>query len=231
MPPAMVPEQSSPKPGHRRVRQRIERVVFISGLALLSIYGAALLHRAAGSRAAVAVIEAASAEPNAEHIAAAREEAVDFKLWSQKRINAYRDSLRLLQGDPLAVVAMERLGIKAPVFAGTDDLVLNRGVGWITGTARPGEPGNSGIAGHRDGFFRALKDVVVGDSLVLQTRSRRLVYRVDEIVIVFPENVEVLRPRGGRSITLVTCYPFYFAGDAPQRFVVHARLEEELPGQ
>ena len=124
----------------------------------------------------------------------------------------------------MAVLGIGKLRLRVPVFEGTDDLVLNRGLGWIDGTARPGERGNIGIAGHRDGFFRGLKDIAVGDAMELETLGKRATYVVDEIEIVAPEQVEVLRPRAAPAITLVTCYPFYFVGDAPQRFIVHATL-------
>ena len=116
------------------------------------------------------------------------------------------------------------------MFEGTDDLALNRGVGWIAGTARPGEAGNGniGIAGHRDGFFRGFKDILLGDEVELSTLEGVSFYAVDSIEIVSPDNVTVLRPRGVPSLTLVTCYPFYFVGDAPQRFIVHATLKRQV---
>jgi sortase A len=126
----------------------------------------------------------------------------------------------------MAVLRIARIGIVAPVVEGTDDLSLNRGVGWISGTARPGETGNIGIAGHRDGFFRALKDVAAGDAIELDTFFGMKTYRVDQIEIVTPDDVRVLLPRASPSLTLVTCYPFYFMGDAPQRFIVHAALQK-----
>ena len=104
---------------------------------------------------------------------------------------------------------------------------LNRGVGRIIGTARPGGPGNIGIAGHRDGFFRGLKDISVGDDVELTTTKERATYIVDQIEIVSPTDVRVLQPRGVSSLTLVTCYPFYFVGDAPNRFIVHASLASD----
>jgi len=189
---------------------------------LLVIYGAAWLHRTIGLTAALRSFEAEQEAPGS-----GQDASVDFSLWSEKRIKAYRGSLTLMKDEPVALLAIDRLGIKAPVFAGTNDLVLNRGLGWIAGTAKPGEPGNSGIAGHRDGFFRALKDVAVGDAVELHTRRARLTFHVDEIEIVNPENVGVLRPRGAVSLTLVTCFPFYFVGDAPRRFIVHAKLEKQ----
>jgi len=114
------------------------------------------------------------------------------------------------------------------VLEGTDDLVLNRGVGHIDGTPRPGEPGNVGIAGHRDGFFRGLKDVTAGDVIEVETLSQRLRYRIQSLTIVSPQSVDVLEPTAEPALTLVTCYPFYYVGSAPQRFIVRAR--QVVPG-
>ena len=86
----------------------------------------------------------------------------------------------------------------------------------------PGTSGNSGIAGHRDGFFRPLGDIAPGDAIELETLHESQVYRVERTWIVDPEDVSVLDPTTDRSLTLVTCYPFYFVGPAPQRFIVRA---------
>jgi sortase A len=131
---------------------------------------------------------------------------------------------------PLGVLRLDRLRIRVPAFEGTDELVLNRGAGWIAETARPGDAANSniGIAGHRDGFFRAFKDIAIGDAIELATPGVVSLYEVGSTEIVAPEDVGVLRPRGVPSLTLVTCYPFYFIGDAPQRFIVHATLNRQL---
>ena len=125
---------------------------------------------------------------------------------------------------PIAVLTIPKIGIEVPVFAGTDDLTLNRGAGMIAGTASPGKTGNMGIAGHRDGFFRRLKDIRVGDHIELFAGHDKFVYAVEDITIVDPSDVTVLSPRPRTSLTLVTCYPFYFVGDAPQRYIVHASL-------
>jgi sortase A len=209
----------------RSARRKAEWTALAAGLLLLAFWGIAMLHRSAGSRGA---IDAFVAQHESPAITGADQHNVDFALWSEKRIKGYLESLPVLKNEPMAVLEVNRLKIKAPVFSGTDELVLNRGLGWIRGTARPGQSGNSGIAGHRDGFFRALKAVEVGDAIDLNTGQSRLTYRVDQIEIVDPENVGVLRPRGAASLTLVTCYPFYFVGDAPQRFIVHASLEAQV---
>src|SRR5262249_26967786 len=102
---------------------------------------------------------------------------------------------------------------------------LDRAVGHIEGTAAPADPGNIGIAGHRDGFFRVLKDIAAGDVLELVLRSGVRRFRVDRLTIVGPDDAEVIAPTTRSMVTLVTCYPFYFVGSAPQRFIVQA-LEE-----
>jgi len=158
----------------------------------------------------------------------AQDEKIDLRLWSAQRIQAYRESLALMKNMPLAVLRLDRFKIRVPVFEGTDELTLNRGAGWIVGTARPGKTGNIGIAGHRDGSFRALKDIAIGDTIELSTTGAKGIYAVDQIEIVYPDNVGVLLPRRLPSITLTTCYPFYFNGDAPQRFIVHAALRQQI---
>jgi sortase A len=148
----------------------------------------------------------------------------DYRLWSSKRIMAYEDMLARQFAPAVAVLRVPKLGIEVPVFDGTDEPVLNRGVGRIAGTAQPGAPGNIGIAGHRDGFFRALKDIAVGDWVTLETGAGISDYAVEGITIVDPTDVSVLAPTANPSITLVTCYPFYFVGDAPQRYIVRCSL-------
>ena len=95
-------------------------------------------------------------------------------------------------------------------------------MGRIIGTARLGEAGNTGIAGHRDGFFRGLKDIAPGDTVELKLPSQVYQYVVENIQITSPDDVNVLRPKAEASLTLVTCYPFYFVGSAPQRYIVSA---------
>jgi len=148
--------------------------------------------------------------------------------WDSARIRAYQSALHLDLPAPEAVLRIPRLGLEAPVLEGISPLALNRGVGHIPGTARPGQPGNVGITGHRDGFFRPLQDARVGDILELEhPRTGSDVrqtdrYIVREIKIVPPADTSVLRSSGGDSLTLVTCYPFYVLGAAPRRYIVRA---------
>jgi sortase A len=208
---------------------KIQRLLLIGGVALIGIYVGMQIHRAIMSRTGLLVFEKVRAEAHvakAEGVLGEPSQKVDFKLWSEKRIAAYEQSLLERFDPPLAVLRIAKVNLEVPVLEGTDDLTLNRGVGHIAGTGRPGEEGNIGIAGHRDGFFRVLKDIGPGDAIEVVTASRRDVYRVDQIILVDPSDVSVLQARPGRWLTLVTCYPFYFVGSAPQRYIVQASLAD-----
>lgn len=152
---------------------------------------------------------------------------VDYSLWSEKRIKDYEATLSEHFDPALAILRIPKIHLEVPLYEGTDDPVLNRGVGRIIGTAQVGQTGNMGIAGHRDGFFRGLKDVVLGDALELDTTAGAQTYIIDSIKLVTPDDVSVLRNEPTSALTLVTCYPFYFIGSAPQRYIVHASLRGE----
>jgi len=119
-------------------------------------------------------------------------------------------------------IGIPRLDISAVVIEGTSHKTLRRAVGHIAGTALPGQPGNVGIAGHRDTFFRPLRNVQENDIITFTTLRGEYRYRVVSIKVVSPDNVAVLNPDGNEILTLVTCYPFYFVGSAPDRFIVRA---------
>jgi sortase A len=214
-----------------KISSILERCLLVAGVMLLIIWTAAVLHGKISSHFALWQFENAQAASLQNGVSKPSDSGgdVDFSLWAQKRIAAYKSSLLNATGQPLAVLEIDKVKIHVPVFNGTDDLTLNRGVGRIIGTAMPGADGNVGIAGHRDGFFRGLKDVAVGDEVDLIMTTEKTVYVVDQIEIVTPADVRVLEPRSTSSITLVTCYPFYFVGDAPQRYVVHASIASRQP--
>jgi sortase A len=125
-------------------------------------------------------------------------------------------------GTTLGRIEISRIGVAVIMVEGTDEATLRRAVGHITGTAMPGQPGNVGIAGHRDGFFRPLRNIRLGDEITLTTLHGSFHYRVESVKIVTPQDSEVLIDSGGSFLTLVTCYPFYFVGSAPSRFIVRA---------
>jgi sortase A len=216
------------------------RLLFVLELALLSagvllalIYVGARIDSYLASRAAIAAFEAASSRPAPAPAATtavpavslpSRPGKVDFSLWSSQRVRAYRRSLTAETGAAIALLRIPKIHLLVPVFDGTGDLILNRGVGRIAGTAFPGQSGNIGLAGHRDGFFRGLKEIGRGDHLELVTANGTALYVVDKIEIVSPDDVSVLRRQPVSSLTLVTCYPFYYLGHAPKRYVVEASL-------
>jgi sortase A len=119
-------------------------------------------------------------------------------------------------------IEISRLGLSVMVMEGDGEVTLRRAAGHIAGTALPGQPGNVGIAGHRDSFFRPLRNIRDGDVITLTTPGGEFRYRVVSTWIVRPDDVSVLDSDGREVLTLVTCYPFYFVGPAPDRFIVRA---------
>jgi len=136
---------------------------------------------------------------------------------------------RAVSGGTVGRIEIPRLGISAVVRAGDDASTLRLAVGHIPGTAFPGEPGNVGLAAHRDTFFSRLGDVVPDDEVRVVTPDGTFVYRVERTNVVEPTDVWVLDPTPAPSLTLVTCYPFTFIGSAPQRFIVRAVLADPAP--
>jgi len=194
---------------------RFERAFLVLGLVLTAVSAAARIQGQISAHLAIQNFDAAPLESAQD---------VDTSLWSVQRIREYMESLTKKTDPPLAILRIPKLRLEVPVYDGTDDWTLNRGAGRIIGTARLGELGNTGIAGHRDGFFRGLKDIGTGDALELTTPDGTERYVVTQIQITTPDDVSVLRPTATSSLTLVTCYPFYFVGSAPQRYIVHASI-------
>jgi sortase A len=166
-------------------------------------------------------------------IAQFRAQSTTNSLWDSARIRAYKRTLSISFAPPEAILRVPRVGIEVPVLEGTSDAILNRGVGHIPGTALPGVTGNLAITGHRDGFFRPLKDVVAGDIIEVQRpgqpsgQADRYVVRT--LKVVSPNDTSVLNHTTASTLTLITCYPFYFVGAAPQRYIVQADLLPVLP--
>lgn len=146
----------------------------------------------------------------------------DTSLWNATRIDDYHAALQVETAPPLGVLTISRLNIQAPVYNGASEPILDRGLGRIPGMARIGEDGNLGVSGHRDGFFRALMHIEMGDRIVLRLPDSVEVYAVDSISIVDKNDHAILAESDGKQLTLVTCYPFYFIGHSPQRYIVHA---------
>jgi sortase A len=130
-------------------------------------------------------------------------------------------------GSPLGQIEISTIGLAAMIAEGTDGRTLRRAVGHIPGTALPGRQGNVAIAGHRDTFFRGLRNIHKDDEITLTTLDGYYRYRVDFTQVVQPEDIAVLDHSDDAILTLVTCYPFNFVGAAPKRFIVRAH---RLPG-
>jgi sortase A len=213
----------------------VELALLGTGLTLLFLYAVTRFDAQTGREEAIATFDAA------EEIAAAGGEAPDSgvpvkelsavpsdalepnqTLWAENRIIAYRQSLNVGAGALEGVLSIPAVELEVPIFEGTSELALNRGAGRIEGTAAIGGPGNVGIAGHRDGFFRVLKDVQLNDEIIVRSVGETTRYRIAELLIVSPKDVWVLDPTDEATLTLVTCYPFYFVGSAPQRYIVKA---------
>jgi len=149
----------------------------------------------------------------------------DTRLWAPGRIADYEASLAQDMPALLGVLQIDSVGLKVPVYATSSDLVMDRAAGVIDGMAYPHEPGNIGISGHRDGYFRALKDVRVGDRITLQTLDGVKHFRIDDTTVVEKNDLSVLQDTDDTTVTLVTCYPFYYVGNAPRRFIVTGSLD------
>ncbi len=125
-------------------------------------------------------------------------------------------------GGLIGRIDIASLGLSAMMVEGTTNATLRRAVGHVSGTALPGQPGNVGISGHRDTFFRPLRKIHANDIITLTTMAGEFRYRVTSTKVVKPSDVSVLDRGVGEVLTLITCYPFYFVGPAPERFIVRA---------
>jgi sortase A len=194
----------------RKWLSRLETLSWVASGTLLLTYVAARADSEIGRYRAVAQF--------------ARFDIPDTSAWSESRRRVYESSLVHPAGRVLAVVSLPSVLLEVPLYADTSELHLNRGVGLIPHMSAPGRPGNVGIAGHRDGFFRVLERVKVGDTIEVRTRRNRYFYRVSFTSIVHPRDARLLARTASPVVTLVTCYPFRFVGKAPRRFVVRGEL-------
>jgi sortase A len=211
---------SEPKPRSARGQTLLrwaQRFLFITGILLLGYVGFTLLE---------ARLFQVSAKRSLEHQIQVEKEQVQKeegeKEQDENHIQPVINKAAIKTGDVLGRMDIPRLGMSVAVLQGTSSRVLRLGIGHIAGTPLPGEAGNIGIAGHRDTFFRGLKDIRKNDDIQLQTASGLSRYQVDWAKVVANDDQGVLAPSTESALTLVTCYPFYFVGPAPRRFVVRA---------
>jgi len=158
----------------------------------------------------------------------AREQAA-FAESLAKNASGDEASHLLIEGGVIGEMEVPRLGLKAIVVHGDSPAILQSAVGHLPGTALPGEAGNVALAGHRDTFFRPLRNIQSGDAITFRTLDGEFRYQVESTTVVPPSDISSLRSLGGRTLTLITCFPFYYVGAAPDRFIVRARQVETWP--
>jgi sortase A len=152
------------------------------------------------------------------------ESAIDSEMYQLQLRRAFDKKQDELPSGTIGKIEIPRIGLTAMIAEGTEWATLRRAIGHIPGTAFPGETGNAGIAAHRDTFFRGLRNISRGDTIDVTTDRGVFRYVVESTEIVKPNDVSVLKPGKSQELTLVTCYPFFWIGPAPKRFIVHAKV-------
>jgi sortase A len=201
--------------------RRIARLsLLLIGIVCLGIYGYSFLYRTAYQ-----IYEGWQFDHNGAEPALVPEEKPIVLRTALPNPDKGAPASLFLPASVIGRISIPRLHLSAMVEEGVDDTTLARAVGHIPGTALPGEAGNIGIAGHRDTFFQKLKDLQPHDEIDFATHSGRYRYTVESLTVVEPSDVSVLEPDGGQTLTLVTCFPFRYIGNAPRRFIVRAVSE------
>jgi sortase A len=204
-------------PSRRRTLQWAERLLLLVGVLcvgyFLYTYAEERLYQAFEDRELDKILNDTAATGTS---GTAREEAAPAPRTVPRRTFA--------AGSTVGRIEIPRLGVSAVIRAGSDARTLRLAVGYIPGTALPGDRGNFGLAGHRDTFFRKLRDINPDDEIRIVTKDGVFNYYVQRTSIVMPKDVWVLDPTNYPALTLVTCYPFNYIGSAPKRFIVRAAL-------
>lgn len=222
----------------------IERILLLAGILCLGIYAWAwfdarsyeqeqdrLLEQAiaAGPPPPVRGTHAAAETDSFESLRNSANDANDANDTDIANKKPAPPPVEVKDGELIGRIQVQRLGVSAILMEGVGKKTLRRGAGHIPDTAMPSEEaGNVGIAAHRDSFFRGLKDIQEDDTVELTTLAGTFRYKVEWTKIVKPDDVSVLAPTDEAALTLVTCYPFYYVGSAPDRFIVRARRVSDL---
>jgi sortase A len=201
-------------PTVRQILKRLQLVLFVGGALALGYTALVLIHAHFYQKTAMQRLEQLTSRADTRRPAGVPEPQPEA------------------EGTAFARFEMPRLKLDLVVVEGDNEEDLRRGIGHIPGTALPGAPGNVGIAGHRDTFFRPLRNVRAGDQITLRTAGSTHRYRVESTEVVTPDRSDVLNPTREPQLTLVTCFPFYYVGSAPKRFIIHAReVSADASGQ
>lgn len=185
------------------IAERAERVLLVVGICCLAWYG-------------LATVEAAFYQ---RHQRAAIQQLIETPVPANP---VSVPAFELRPGGPVGLLEIPRLKLSTPVVEGDDPTALRGAAGHLPDTPRPWERGNSAIAAHRDGLFRPLQNIRIGDEVLVTTPLGEFRYRVRDTRIVKPTDLSVLKSQAADTLTLITCYPFNYVGSAPKRFVVHA---------
>jgi len=191
---------------NKRWLRRAEWVTLLIGLAAIGYYGYVFFEARRYQAQELEALSQIQTEPSTTRV--------------EPRIQPQPGSL-------VGRVEIPRIGLSSAILEGIDAKTLRRGLGHIPGTALPGESGNMGVAGHRDTFFRPLQGIRPDDTIRLITVNGSYEYKVGSIEVVEPHETRVLSPSSDSVLTLVTCYPFYYVGPAPKRFIVRAQRVSE----
>lgn len=158
-----------------------------------------------------------------------KEEAIILTQWNRKEelTKNEDDSITTTNGQKvIGVMKYKSLNTSIPILVGTSDVILNSGAGWSNYSAKFGGNGNSMVFGHRDSVFKFLKDINIDDELTIETIDDLYKYEIIRTEIVDPQDIIISKGSGTHYLKLITCYPFGYIGNAPQRFVVTAKLKE-----
>ena len=128
------------------------------------------------------------------------------------------------QGEKIGEISIPKLGMSVPIYEGTNEEELGKGAGHYSNSVMPGEDNNTVISGHRDTVFRSLEDVGENDLIEVETAEGKYTYRIKKVRIVDAEDKTVIVPKPEATLTLTTCYPFTYIGDAPERYVLVGNL-------
>lgn len=229
---------------HRPLQRSLELALVAVGVICLGYYGYQTLEARNVQRQHIAVLEQslaertptapdASSSPEVPAALRAPETAAPIARASRRS----RDSRNApdtgeaarARHTALALLEIPRLNLASAILPGDSEAVLAVAIGHLPDTPKPWEPGNSALAGHRDGLFRPLRNIRLGDEIRIRSEQGDQIYRVSETKIVMPDDLSVLRPTSTPTLTLITCYPFNFIGNAPKRFIVHAERVDLPP--
>ena len=205
--------------------RRIERILFLVGIVCLALYGFFTVQahweqyelERELERSSIYAPKDPSTDSSGRPEAGPPEAAPPNA--SPPKVGVTRN---MKEGDLVGRLEVPRLDVSVMVMHGTGDKTLRLGAGHIPGTALPGDAGNAGIAAHRDTFFRNLRNITKDDVIKFTTVDGEISYRVSNTMVVNPSDIDVLKPASVDMLTLVTCFPFYYVGPAPKRFIVQA---------